>query len=172
MLGIGQVVHERARENVDQLDLRVADDEAPGAADRDGDLQRELDRGPAGGGDRADAGHRRLHREGRGDGTRPVVSVEPARDRVAGEVDDVPAAAVQLVDDRVEDAAEVRDQLLRAALRTELGGERLGQGREAGDVGEQRGPGDAVGHRLARGEGPPSVARDVRLGVVPIELDG
>ena len=172
VLGIGKVVHERAREDVDQLDLRVADDEAPGAADRDGHLQCELDGRPAGGGDRADAGHRRLHREGRGGGPRPVVSVEPARDRVAREVDDVPAAAVQLVDDGVEDAAEVRDQLLRAALRTELGGERLGQGREAGDVGEQRGPGDAVGHRLVPGKGPPSVARDVRLGVVPIELDG
>ena len=108
----------------------------------------------------------------RGDRTGPVVTIEPACDRVPREVDDVAAAAVQLIDDGVEDAAEVRGQLFRPALRPELGGQRLGQGREAGDVREQRRAGDPVRHRLARGEGPPTVARDVGLGIVPIELDG
>ena len=57
----------------------------------------------------------------------PVVAVEPAGDRVAREVDDVAAAPVELVDDGVEDAAEVGGQLLRAALRAELVGEGLGE---------------------------------------------
>ena len=51
---------------------------------------------------------------------RAVVAVDPAGDRVAREVDDVAAAAVELVDDGVEDAADVGRQLLGAALRAEL----------------------------------------------------
>ena len=55
------------------------------------------------------------------------------------EVDDVAAAPVELVDDRVEDPAERRGQLLGAALRAELVGERLGERGESGDVGEEGG---------------------------------
>ena len=49
-----------------------------------------------------------------GDGARAVVAVEPAGDRVAAEVDDVAAERVELGDDRVEDAVQVRRQLFRA----------------------------------------------------------
>ena len=97
---------------------------------------------------------------------RAVVAVDPARDRVAAEVDDVAAVAVELRDDRVEDAVQVRRQLLGAALRAELGGQRLGERREAGDVREERRPGHPVRKLDAGRERAPPVPRDVRLGVV------
>ena len=72
-----------------------------------------------------------LHALGRRAGPGAVVAVDPAGDRVAGEVDDVAVVGVELVDDGVEDAPDVGRQLLRATLRAELLGQRLGQGREA-----------------------------------------
>ena len=51
----------------------------------------------------------------------PVVTVEPAGDGVAAEVDDVAAETVELADEGLEDAVEVGGQLLGAALRAELG---------------------------------------------------
>ena len=68
-----------------------------------------------------------LHRERAGGRARAVVAVEPAGDRVAAEVDDVAAEALELGDERVEDAVQMGGQLLGAALRAELVGERLGQ---------------------------------------------
>ena len=118
----------------------------------------------------ADHLHRLLHRERAGGRARAVVAVEPAGDRVAAEVDDVAAEAVELGDDGVEDEVEAGGQLLGAALRPELGGERLRQRREAGDVGEERRAVHAVGQLDAGRERPPPVAGDVRLGVVEGEL--
>ena len=172
MLGLGKVVDERAGEHVDELDLRVADDEATRAADRHRDLQRQVDRGAGRGRDPPDPAHRLLHRDGGGDGPGPIVAVEPTGDRVAREVDDVSAPPVELLDDGVKDAADVGGELLGAALRAELGGECLGQRREARDVGEERRTGDAVRHRRVGGQGPPAVAGDVRLGVVATDLHG
>ena len=104
--------------------------------------------------------------DGRRAGARAVVAVDPARDRVAREVDDVAAEPVELADDGVEDPADVGGQLLGAPLRPELVRERLGERREAADVGEQRGPADAVRHRRARRKGPAAIPGDVgRRGV-------
>ena len=44
LLRVGQLVDEPAREHLDQLDLGVADDEAPGRADGDCDLQGQANR--------------------------------------------------------------------------------------------------------------------------------
>ena len=62
VLGFGEIVDQGARQDVDQLDLRVADDEPTGAADGDGHLERELDLRAAGCADLPDAGHCLLHR--------------------------------------------------------------------------------------------------------------
>ena len=51
----------------------------------------------------------------------PVVAVEPAGDGVTTEVDDVAAEAIELGDQRLEDAVQAGGQLLRTALRPELG---------------------------------------------------
>ena len=120
VLGVRQVVDEGTGEDVDELDVGIPDDEAPRVADGHGDLEGELDRRAAGRGDQADPGHRLLHRDGGRGRARAVVTVEPAGDGIAGEIDDVAAASVELLDDGVEDAAEVRGQLLGAALRPEL----------------------------------------------------
>ncbi len=63
MLGVGEIVDQRAREDVDQLDLRVADDEPASPPDGDRDLERQLDLGAARCRDPADPRHRLLHRE-------------------------------------------------------------------------------------------------------------
>ena len=44
VLGLGQVVDQPAGQDVDELDVRVADHEPAGVADGDRDLHRELDR--------------------------------------------------------------------------------------------------------------------------------
>ena len=54
----------------------------------------------------------------------------------------------------------------------ELVRERLGQRREARDVGEERGALDAVGHLEVARERPAPVPGDVRLGIVAGQVDG
>ena len=61
LLGVGQRVHQRAREHVDELDARVADHEAVHLADRHRDLDAEPDRDAARGLDDPDPGHHLLH---------------------------------------------------------------------------------------------------------------
>ena len=170
VLGGGEVVDQAPGEHVDQLDLRVADDEAARVADGDGDLHREADAGRAGRNLLADHLHRLLHRERAGGRARAVVAVEPARDRVAAEVDDVAAEAIELGDDGVKDEVEAGGQLFGAALRPELGGKCLRQRREPGDVGEDRRAVHTVRQLDAGRERPPPVTGDVRLGVVEGEL--
>ena len=46
VLGLGQVVDQPPGEDVDELDLGVADDEPPRPTDRDRDLEREPDLRP------------------------------------------------------------------------------------------------------------------------------
>ena len=169
-LGSGEVVDQASGEHVDQLDLGIADDEAARVAHGDGDLHREAHTGRAGRDLLADHLHRLLHRERAGGGARAVVAVEPARDRIAAEVDDVAAEAVELGDDGVEDEVEAGGQLLGAALRPELGGERLRQLCEPGDVGEERRALHAVGQLDTGRERPPPVTGDICLGVVEGEL--
>ncbi len=166
VLRLGEIVDEATREHVDQLDVRVAHEEAAGAAHRDGDLHREGDRGARRGDDRARAPDRVLHAEGRRAGERAVVAVEPAGDRVPREVDDIARVAVQLADDRGEDAAQRGRELLGAALGPQLRGEGLRERREVADIGEQRGAPHAVGHGPAVGERPAPVAGEVGLGPV------
>ena len=170
MLGGSEVVDQPPGEHVDQLDLRIADDEAARIAHGDGDLHREPDAGRAGRDLLADHLHRLLHRERAGGRARAVVAVEPARDRVAAEVDDVAAEAVELGDDGVEDEVEAGGQLLGAPLRPELGGERLRQRREPRDVGKERRAVHAVRQFEAGRERAPPVAGDVCLGIVEGEL--
>ena len=110
--------------------------------------------------------HRTLHGQRAGGRARAVVAVDPAGDRVAAEVDDVAAEAVELGDERVEDAIEVRRQHLGAALRAQLVGQRLGQRREARDVGEQRRAVDGLRYLAARRERAPAVTGNVGVRVV------
>ena len=65
VLGFGQVVDQPPGEHVDELDLRVADDEPASRSRRNGDLQRKADDGTTGRDDLADPAHRVLHREAR-----------------------------------------------------------------------------------------------------------
>ena len=97
-LGRGQLVDEAPGEHVHQLDLGVADDEAPRRPDDDSDLDRQWQHGAGGGDDLADARHGVLHGERAGGGADAVVTVEPAGHGVATEVDDVTAEAVELCD--------------------------------------------------------------------------
>ena len=82
--------------------------------------------------------------------------------RVAAEVDDVTAEALEIGDQRVKDAVEVGGELLGPALRAELVRQRLGQRREARDVGEQRRTADSVRHRAPGGQRASPVPGDVR----------
>ncbi len=117
VLGGGQQVDQAPGEDVDPLHVRVADEEAPRRADGHRDLHRQPHPGAAGRDDLLQPLlHRLLHRQRAGGGARAVVAVDPAGDRVAAEVDDVAAVAVQVLDQRVEDAVEVGGQLLGAAL--------------------------------------------------------
>jgi hypothetical protein len=116
MLGVRESIDQTTRENIDQLDLGVTDDEPARRANSDRDLERELQGEPAWRRDLALAGHGVLHGERRGGCARPVVSVEPARDRVAAEIDDVAAVAIELRDHSVEDAVQVAGQDLRRTL--------------------------------------------------------
>src|SRR5438477_2479034 len=120
MLELREAVDDAACEDVDELDLRVANDAAPRRADVHGCLQLELKTLARRCHDNALACDRVLHRERRRHGAEPVVAFEPTRDRVAAEVDDVAAAAVELVDQGLEDAVEIRRQELRGTMRSEL----------------------------------------------------
>ena len=171
MLRLREVVDQGARQDIDELDLGVAHHEPAGVTCGHRDLQGELDRRPGRRPDRPDAGHRVLHRQrGRG---RPqaVVAIEPAGDGIAGEVDDVATVAIELLDDGVEDAAQVGGEFLCAPLRAELVRERIGQWREARDVGEQGRAADPVGHLGPGRERSAAVPGDVCLGFVAAELD-
>ena len=153
VLRLGQGVHQGARQHVDQLDVVDADDESPRPAHRDSDLETEAHDPSAWGGPLADCRHQVLHGQGARHGVRAVVTVDPGGHGVAAEVDDVAAVPVQLGEQRVDDRAERRGQLLGTALRTELGNECLGQRGEAGDVGEQRRTLDPVRQRAALRQG-------------------
>ena len=110
--------------------------------------------------------HHVLHRQAAGRGAGPVVTVEPARDGVTAEVDDLAAETIERADQGVEDPVEVGGQLFGAALWAELGGEDFGDGREAGDVGEHGGTVDAVGELATFVQRPAAISRHVGLGVV------
>ena len=64
VLGACETVDETSREDVDQLDVRVADYEPPGRADGDRDLHGEREGDTRRRADLSDAIHRRLHRQG------------------------------------------------------------------------------------------------------------
>ncbi len=74
-----------------------------------------------------------------------------------------PPKRCELLDQGVEHPVQVLRQLFGAAVRAELGGERLGQRGEAGDVREKCRTVNAVGHDLAARERPPAVAGNVSL---------
>ena len=170
VLSRSEIVDQASSEDVDQLDVGVADDEPARFANGDRDLHREADLAAPGGRDQPGPFDGSQHREARRCGGQPVVAVDPAGDGVAREVDDVPAERVELGDDGVEDPAEVGCQLLGASLRTELGRERLGERCEAADVGEDRSAADAVWEVETGRERAPAITSDVRLGMVDIDL--
>ena len=163
-LGDGEPVDQAPGQHLDQLDLGIPDDEAPRLADRDRDLEPELEDRAGGRDDLALALDRLQHPEAGGDGIDPVVAVEPAGDRIAAEVDDVAAEAVELGDHGVEDPVQMPGEHLRGALRAELVRERLGDGREAGDVGEERRARDTRRQRLPGGQRATAVAWNIGPG--------
>jgi len=83
---------------------------------------------------------------------RAVIAVEPARDGVAAEKDDLTAEAMELLDQSVKYPVQVLRQLFGPAVRAKLGCERLGQRGEAGDVCEKCRTVNAVGHDVAARE--------------------
>ncbi len=94
LLGAGDVVKGAPGQNIDQLDIRVADDEAPRRPGRHGNLDGQMDGGAGGRPDRGEREHGGLHGQGAGHAAPAVVGVEPAGDRVAGEAHDAAAIAV------------------------------------------------------------------------------
>ncbi len=166
VLGLRQIVHDAAGEHVDQLDVRITHHEPARTSDGHRDLHREPDLGASGRDDQPRPLDGLLHAHCRRAGPGAVVTVDPARDRVAGEVDDVAVVGIELADDCVEHPADVGRELLRTTLGPELPGEGLGQGGEATDVGEQPGSRDTVRERAAGVQRPAAVARDV--GVRPV----
>ena len=166
VLGRRQLVDDAPGEDVDPLHGGIADLEAAGRPDGDGDLDREVDRRACRSNHDPGPLHRRLHRQRAGRRAHAVVAVEPAGDRVAAEVDDVTAEAVELLDEGVKDAVQLGRQLLRAALRSQLLAQRFGQRREARDVGEERRAAHPVRNLDPRGERAPAVAGDVGLGAL------
>ena len=115
--GCGELVDETPGQDLDELDLRVTDDEAPCRSHGHGDLQREVHGGGSRRDDLADPSHRLLHGERARRRPHAVVPVEPAREGVAAEVDDVAAEAIEVGDHGVEHPVQGRRQLLGAALR-------------------------------------------------------
>ncbi len=161
-----QRVDQPPGKNVHQLNVRIADDEAPCVAHGNRHLQRVSMTRSCAGDDFGHVVHSRLHGDPACRGTGAVVAVDPAGDCIAAEVDDVTAVAIELLDERIEDAIQVEGQALRASLGAELQRQRLGERGETGDVGEQCRPADAVGHVDPGGERASAVAGNVRLEVV------
>ena len=73
----------------------------------------------------------------------------------------LPRWSSRLLDQGVVDPVQLDQQLLGAALRPERVDQRLGQRREAGDVGEQRRPGRSPRQIVATGEGVATIGREV-----------
>ncbi len=130
---------------VDELDVGVADDEAARWPGGDSDLDGQGDRRAGRGLDRGEGTHGGLHGQGAGHGAPAVVAVQPAGDGVAGETHDAATVAVQFGDERFVDGVDLVEDFFRAALHAQLLGQRGCQRGEAGDVGEEDGPGHAVG---------------------------
>ncbi len=95
-----------------------------------------------------------------------VIAVDPPGDGVSAEVEDLSAVGVEIVDDPGEETVDLRDEFLRPALRPELADERLSEGSEAGDVGEDGRPAHVGLHRTAGGQRAASVAGDVGARIV------
>src|SRR4051794_39668588 len=114
MLGCGQPAKHRTSQNIDQLNVWIANQEAPHWAGRHCDLDRQRDTSTRWGFNRREVAQRLLHRQSTGSGTQrgrswelgvrnwelsgrvrppspisqlPTPIVEPACDRVAAEAD-------------------------------------------------------------------------------------
>jgi len=159
-------VDQATGEHIDQLHIRIADDKPARRSHRDSGLHRERYARAARRDDVVQAAHRVLHREAAGGRTRAVVAIEPARDGVAAEIDDLTAEAMELLDQGMKNPVQMLRQLFGPAVRAKLGGQRLGQRGEAGDVREKCRTVNAVGHGLAARERPAAVARNVSLKVL------
>jgi hypothetical protein len=126
-----EVVDQATGQDIDELNVRVAHHEPARLAHGDGHLQPDLARAPGRQHDVFDTGHDVLHRLRAGRGQVPVVTVEPAGHCVAAEVHDAAAVPVERAENRVENDAEHRGQLLGSARRPVLGVHRLGERGEA-----------------------------------------
>ncbi len=73
---------------------------------------------------------------------------------------------VEILDEGVEDAVEVRGQYFCAALRPELERQCLGQRRKPGDVRKQCGAVNPIGHGSRRRQRLATIARDVGFQVI------
>ena len=164
--GDGQGIDDPTGEHVDELHRRIAHNEPPGGPHSDGHLEPQPDlpavRGPA----VTDPGDGLLHAERAAGGPQAVVGIEPAGHCVAAEVDRLPAVLLEHPQQSAENALQGRGELLRTALGAQLLGQHLGEGGEAGDVGEQRSPADLLRQLVAGGQRAPAVAGDVGLDVV------
>jgi hypothetical protein len=161
-----QGVDQAPRQDVDQLNRRIADDEPPRGTDGDSDFHGKTHARAAGRHDVGFAGHRRLHRKAARGCPQAVVAIDPARNRIATEVDDVATEPVEVVDQRLEHAVEIRGQLFGAPLRSKLARQRFRQLREPRNVREQRGTLHPVGKCSRVRQRTPPIAGYVRLGIV------
>ncbi len=167
-----RALHRRPGQDIMQLNLGIAHHQAPRITVAEPDLQQHRVIARYGRVERPVLVHRRLHLERtRHGGALPPV-LEPTRQRVSAKGDDAAVMARDGIDEGVEDAVDVRGELLGSALWAERVLHRLGERGEADDVGEQRRAALAVrkrlavGHRLAAvgreisGERPPQIIRD------------
>ena len=167
LLGRGQRVHQLTGQDVDQLHLGVADDEAVHVPHRDGDLHAQAGGLAARRDHAADAAHHLLHLQAARRRPAPVVLVDPRRHGVPAEVDDARLPTVQHLDQGSGDPVDGRGQLLGPASLAVGAGERLGERGVAGDVDEHGGAVRQWGQVVAARECASPVLRDVGLRVVP-----
>ena len=156
-------VDQATGKNIDQLHVRITDDEPARRSHGDSGFHRERHTRSARRHDVVQAAHRLLHREAAGGRARAVVAIEPARDGVAAEIDDLTGEAMQLLDQGVKHPVQMLRQLFGPAVRAKLCGKRLGQRGEAGDVREKCRTVNAVGHGLPARERPTAVTGNVCL---------
>ncbi len=179
MLDSGHTIQRRPGQHIDPLNRRIAHDQAPHRPAGDRGLQRQCDDPTRGQRDAAKARHRPLHHQRASGGPQArrrrtkdegrklvaylgrssfVIShssfvIKPACDRIAAEADHAAAKAIHLGDQRIVYLVELAGQLLGAAPRAKRAHQRLGQRREAGDIGEQHCAARAAEQRRAAGQG-------------------
>ena len=107
--------------------------------------------------------HRLLHREAAGRRARAIVAVEPARDGVAAEIDDLAPEAAEFLDQGMKHLVQMLRHLFGAAVSAKLGGKGLGQRGEARDIREESRTVNPVGDGLLPHQGSKAITGYVSL---------